>query len=85
MKLPKLVATATGRSLTYASRQRLPVLLVNRFASTSAPPTADWTKQSWATLSHIPERIEIEGTDPSARVNADHSNVSVNLRNLLLM
>jgi len=46
-----------------------------RAASSVTPPTTDCTKQSWATLSHIPERIQIEGTDPTARVNEDHSNI----------
>lgn len=61
-----------------SARAALPAAVVPgaRLASSLAKgPAMDWTKQSWATLSHIPERVQIEGSDPNARVNADHSNV----------
>jgi len=73
---PPSTTSVVARNLLLSIVRRQPVkLLAVRSASSVSPPPADWTKQSWATLSHIPERIQIEGTDPNARVNEDHSNI----------
>lgn len=74
MKPLTQLAARAGRQ---AVSSRVAAVSGSRLASslTKGPPM-DWTKQSWATLSHIPERVQIEGSDPNARVNADHSNVS---------
>ena len=73
----KPVTQLAARAGRQAVSSRVAAVSGSRLASslTKGPPM-DWTKQSWATLSHIPERVQIEGSDPNARVNADHSNVS---------